>query len=468
MALFEEEGKPAPPPVQTVRPHIQPPKFDGITIDTSYVPASALLTWTSGSNWTINYYSQFLGRDNEPTPLALEREPAYQQYKLIRNMVLKVTTPISFVEDDVTRIMEVTGAGITYPFLVPNYGDMFVADIGDGRVGVFTVTRATRATILRDSVYNIEYKLVRELVPEISADLERKTIQTFNYSHDSLVAGCGPFVTEEEECISADLQALFREMVSRYLTDFFSFEHSTLLVPDQMKKTYDHFTTRAVLMILDSALDNRIRRIREMNISAEPVMRHPTLWDAVVRQDRSRLSGASQRAHLVTTSHFKGRMTLQALGYTGIDRVVFPIDVPTDVDSQYDKENIASQRPAGLPFREGRPRRPLGGPYVPQADRDNPWFRATPMASGIPPWQLPPDIHPVVIDDYYVLSAAFYTENEPQQSKLELLLWQLLNGESVNKEQLRGCLKHALAWDNLERYYYYPLAFVLLKHAGAR
>lgn len=466
MSLFEEDDAPVPVIPQQVKPKIQPKKYEGITIDTSYAPSSALLTWIEGSNWTVDYFSQVLGASSEPTPLALDREPAYQQYKRIKGMHLKVTTPISFSQDQTVLTMEVRGSGITYPFVVPSYGDMFIADIGDGRAGVFTITQATRATILKDSVYNVEYVMVSELSQDILADLERKTILTYHYSQASLLTGCGPFVTEPEQARLDRFQALYQELIERYLTDFFSQEHSTLLVPDQLRKTYDHFVTCAVLRLLDSRSDRRIRRIREMNVGIENVMGQPTLWDAVMRVDAKRIYGASERAHLVSTQYFKGRTTLQSLGYTGISRVVFPKDAPTDVDSQYDYEHV--NRPTGVPFMEGRPRRPLPGGHVDQATRNPMWFQSTALVEGISPWRLPPDIHPVVKDDYYVLTEAFYRKDAQGQSKLEMLVWQALHREALNLEQLEGCLEHVYDWDNLERFYYYPLIFMLLKTTGVR
>lgn len=466
MALFEEETEgtlPEPPP--TVKPKIQHEKFSGITVDTSYTPSSALLTWVEGSNWTVDYFSQVLGADNEPTPQDLHREPIYQQYRRLKGLHLKVTTPLSFSQDPTLKTMEVRGSGITYPFLVPNKGDMFVADIGDGRVGVFTVTEATRATILRDSVYNVEYALVNELDNERNADLDRKTIETYHYSQASLISGCGPFVTEQENTRSERYQEMYLELIKRFLTDFFSMEHSTLLVPDQLRKTYDHFVTKTVLQTVDTSIDIRLRRVREMNVTAEPVMNQPTLWEALLRMDDSRMYGATQKANVVTTSYFKGRPTLQALGYTGIERLVFPIEVATDVDTQY-ANNYADR--AGLPFREGRPKRPLPGEPKTQADRNLRYFQRTPMMEGVDPWQLPPDIHPVVKDEFYVFTEAFYNDERDTQSKLELLAGQAMRREALNLNALDALLVRILDWDNLERFYYYPVVWCLLKRAGAR
>jgi len=461
MALFND--KPAEEEVTptAVKPRIDPKSFDGITVDTEYTPSSALLTWVEGSNWTVDYFSQVLGSDSEPTPQDINRDPIYQQYKRIKGMDLKVTSPLTFTQDPQLRHMEVRGSGITYPFLVPNKGDMFVADVGDGRVGVFTVTEAVRSTILRDSVYTVEYIMVAELDQARLKDLERKTIETYHYSQDSLIRGCGPFVTEQEKTRSSRYLELRQELISRYLTDFLSQEHSTLLVPDQLRKTYDHFVTKAVLALVGTQDDMRVRRIRELNVTAEPVMSQPTFWDALLRLDDSRLYGVSQKATCLSTNYFKGRPTLQAIGYTGIPRLVYPMDAPTDVDSQYDSEDVSV--PEGIPFREGRPRRPLSGTPKSQSERNLLFFQTTPMSYGLEPWKIPADIHPVVKDAYYGLSGAFYNDVKDYQSKLEQLIWQALRNEALNLDQLDAVVERCRDWDNLERFYYHPILFALLQ-----
>jgi hypothetical protein len=466
MAIFEEVDELEPTlPSDPIKVKIEPPEFDGVTIDTQYTPSSSLLTWVAGSNWQADYYSQVLGSDSEPMPQALDKPAIYQQYRLIKNLALKVTQPLSFTQDPTTLTMTVSGSGITYPFVVPNLGDMFIANIGDGRRGIFTITRAQRATILRDSVYNVDWIMVSEVTTARMQDLEEKTIETLHYSPSSLISGCGPFITTTEVVRTESYADYHGELIKRYLTDFFSHEHSTLLVPDQLMKTYDHFVTRAFLMMVDSSEDNRVRRVRELNVMAAPVMKQPTLWDALLRQDPARLYGSTQKADLVSTREFRGQATLQAIGYTGISRLVYPIDAPTDVDSQYDAS--PGYRPAGIALREGRPRRPVDGPYLTQAERDAPYFKAIPadIADNFQPWEIPPTIHPVVKDDYYVFSEAFYLEQLAGQSKLEMLTWQVIRGEPLNYEQFDALLATVYEWDNLERYYYHPVVIALLKLA---
>lgn len=463
MSLFEDnENTPETPPSKPVQVKIEAPEYDGITIDTQYVPSSAILLWGEGSLWTVDYYSQVLGKSNEPTAQDLDRDPIYQQYRLIKSMPLKVDGSLQFSQDDTVRYFEVTGNGYTYPFLTPNKGDMFIANIGDGRLGVFTITSAKRATILRDSVYNVEWSMVSELTAQRIEDFQKKVIETFYFSNTSLASGCGPFITTQDVGRNEEYQDIIQELTRRYLTDFFSPQHSTFLVPDQQLMTYDHFATKAMLQLISSLDDQRVRRVKTLNVGAERVMDQPTLWDAITRRDVSRMYGSTQRAHIVSTNHLRGRPVLQAIGFSGIPRMVFPIDAPTDVDSHYKGEDRF--RPVGIAFTEGRPRRPLPGPFQTQQERNLPFFQIVPDdVQDIPAYKRPADIHPVVKDEYYVFSKAFYDKAQLGQSKLELLTNQYLNGESLNLEQLDVMLGRVYDWDNLERYYYYPVVIALLK-----
>lgn len=462
MALFDEVPEPTvtPPPVTVDKPRIEPEVFRGIAVDTQYVPSSSLLTWVEGSNWTVEYFSQALDLHSEPKPLSVNTGAIYQQYRRIRNMELKVTTPISFQPDDVTRTMEVRGSGITYPFLVPNKGDMFIGDVGDGRLGLFTITMATRATILKDSLYTIDFIMQTELNKDLLTNLEEKTIEEYHFSRDSLRRGCGPFITRPEFNRHERYSRLRQELIDRYLVDFYSRQHSTLLVPDQLRTTYDHFLVKAVLEMIGSQENPTVRRIREMNVTAEPVMEQPSIWDAVIRRSPYHLNGSTQRIHTLLTTYFRGRPTLQAIGVTGITRLVFPMDAPTDVDAYHNGR--AFRNTVGFALDEGRPRRHISGTPLTQATRNLIWFQPTELTDSTTAWQLPPDIHPVTRDDYYVLSQAFYDNDTTAMSKLELLTGNALNSRNINYDQLDALLEYIWEWDNLERFYYYPLVWVLL------
>lgn len=468
MPVFEEEPdeKVAPQP-EPIKLKIEPIKYEGITIDTKYTPSSAILAWAQGSNWTVDYYRQELGRDSEPASLALEREKVYQQYRLIKGMVLKVNDALTFDQATDTRIMTASGSGWTLPFLTPNQGDMFIANVGDGQLGLFTISEPPRRkTILRDSIYEVTWTMVGLLSDKHKENLDWKVIQTLYYSHSSMLSGCGPFVSLEEQTRSTTYSEYYQGIIKRYLTDFFSNEHSTLLVPDQWMKTYDHFIVKMFLTMIGGHEDIRVRRIRALNVMGAAIMKVPTVLDALLYKDPAILYGSTQRAHLVATRQLRGQPTLQAIGFTGIDRMVYPMEAPTDIDSQYDHRNFFL--PEGTPFHEGKLRRPVvNGPVVSQTERDPSYFKAIPDDIELEPsdfYKRPADIHPVVIDQHYIFSTLFYN-NAKGQSKLELLANQAIKGEELNYRQLDQLLGSVYDWDNLERFYYHPVVLVLLRLA---
>lgn len=467
MPLFEEEQEmPVSPVVNPVTVKAYPEPYRGIAIDTKFIPKSSMLAWINGSNWRVTYFSQLLDATQEPVALALDRKAPYQQYYRINGIDIKVNQPFDISQDERIRTFSVTGSGHTYPALVPNIGDMMIGDVGDGRLGLFTITSARRETYMRDSTYAVEWKMVSFLSEQQMANLELKTQITYYWDANKLANGCNPYVTEAEQAANGEFAKMRAEIIRRYIGDFFSTQFFTFLVPDQLNNTYDHFVVRLLLSILDQSKDWNLRRAKILNVMSEPVMRQPTMWDMLVNQNPTMGCGSTERAHLVMTMISRWKPELQAIGYSGIPRMVFPIEAPTNVDAQYKGYNRTM--PEGIPFQEGQPRRPLPGPYKSQADRNDEWFRRTPAEEQLDlkmAWSFPPDIKPVAIDDYYVFSEAFYYEDAKLQSKLEMLAWQMIRGEQVNKDQLLSVIKCCLSWDNLERFYYHPVLILLLGYA---
>jgi hypothetical protein len=472
MAIVQAPPKPGEPcyepgdtpPEGAVK--IEPEVFRGITIDCEYAPPTNLMSWTGGSNWIVDYWSQILKPDTEPTPLNLAREPHAQQYRWLHDIPIKVSGGLSDQVDSVINTWDRRGTGHVYGFMTPNNGDMFAAGIGNGRTGLFTVTAARRVTIQVGSTFEIEWKQVGELDELHYNNLKLKSMEEYWFSGASANAGCGPFLTAEQKKRGTVYQKLLGSLVDRYITDFFSVEHATFLVPDQVYKTYDHFVTKAFLQMVETGMDRRMWRIKVLNVMSEPVMKQPTIWDGVVRRDMDKLSDTTEHAHLVSTNISRWRPELQAIGYTGIGRFVYPTEAPTDVDSQYDGDNLIL--PWGIPYEPGEPRRPMH-PWKSQLERDEPWFKRIPPEDEKnyvgKEYLVPSDIHPVVQDTYYVLSEAFYRCNPRLQSKLEMLTTQMLKGEELNKKQFDALLENIRYWDNLERFYYHPIVISLLKYA---
>lgn len=449
-----------PPKAVKVEPIAVAPTVRNSIVDSRYSPVSSLLTNIEGSSWTVDYYSQVLDLDSESSDLQLNQQAVYQQYKLIQHLELKVQTELGYQQDDASRNVIVTGSATLYPGIKPNNGDIFIADIGDGRLGVFTITRTEKKAIFKDTCYQIDYTLRDYLTTEYKNDLAKKVVKSTVFVRDFIYHGQNPVLaTSDFDQITA-LNAGYSNLLYQYLADFFSVEYQTLIVPNQANVTYDPFMVQALLTILDNTASNTIMRIRAMNVDGNVRYRENNLWTCLTRLNNDIRELCFHKAGLTPATLFKENAQFDGIYYSGIRDVVYPIDSSTlsVVDTQYCVTDplIAGRLLPGI-ARSRELRRVL-------VTTELKGFHYAPVEAPIGIDALP-DIHPVNKGDYYVLSQAFYEDSPTGLSKLEHLALCALSGDTMDKAVLLHLVQTAKRWNNLERFYYIPILFILIKTA---
>jgi hypothetical protein len=74
----------------------------------------------------------------------------------------------------------------------------------------------------------------------------------------------------------------------------------------------------------------------------------------------------------------------------------------------------------------------------------------------------------VLMDDYYVLSEAFYHNLDGQQSQLELCVKDYLYDRAINHQTLLAFCDTWHGWSRLAMYYYTPIVLILIRAALRR
>lgn len=438
----------APPQPKDDVVEIAKPLYRGTVVDTEYIPKSALITNIDGSPWTVDYYSQVLDDDSALNGQQPELDPIYQQYTLIRGMEIKVTTPLSMTQDQATSALTMTGTAHTYPFLIPNAGDMFIADIGDGRTGVFRITNTERKSIFKESTFLIDYVLVDYLTQDRLGDFNSKVVRTLYYVRDFLQYGQNPLVDEQSYDVIKQLKSRYGEVLRTYFRMFTSNEFKTLLLPGQVATVYDHFLMKSVSQIFSTWDAHQVRQCRVLNCDGDDVMKSPTIWDALLEQDKSLMLLAARRIGLVQTYLFSRDAMLEGIHYSGIRYVVYPRDPQVSVDQSYGyiEKPFVDDQLVNVPA---------------QALRPGDETQESPL--GELPWPDVPNINLVTIDDHYIFSQAFYEQAETGQSKLELSVRDYLNNKALDNRVLLTLANECLTWGGLEKFYYIPILLILVK-----
>lgn len=449
-----------PPKAVPVKPTAIAATVRNAVVDSRYIPMSSLLTHIEGASWTVDYYSQILDLDDETSDLQLNQHAVYQQYKLIRHLELKVQTELGYQQDDQARTALVNGSATLYPGIKPNNGDIFLADVGDGRIGVFTITRTEKKAIFKDTCYQIDYTMRDYLTPEYRDALAKKVDIETVFVRDFIHHGQNPVLATSDFEQITSLNAGYTNLLHQYLADFFNVEYQTLCVPNQANVTYDPFMVKSILTVLDNSHSNTIMRIRSLNVDGNVRYRENNLWTCLTQLNGDIRELCFHKAGLSPSSIFTESAQFDGIYYSGIQDVVYPLDGSTlaVVDTRYCVEDplIPGRLLPGI-ARNRELRRVL-------VNKELKGFHYAPTDAPVGIESLP-DIHPVNKDDYYVLSQAFYEDSSVGLSKLEHLVLCALSGESMHKPTLLSLVNTSKRWNNLERFYYIPILFILIKTA---
>lgn len=438
MSLFDvEEPKKEH---KEVIPVIHEPAYRSSEMDLRYTSKERIVTHVSGYPWVVQYYSQVVGRDDPLTGRSTATSAVHQQYRLLRNFELKVSGALSISQDSATKELTGTGTANVYPCLVPNTGDQFIADIGNGRLGLFSVITTRTLSHFKKPVHEIEYQLLGYLTEGEQGDLDRKTVKTLHFRREYLDYNQNPLIEDEDHGWVHEFEIRYSQILKQYFHEFTTKEYMTFIVPEQAGTTYDPFLTRQLFTFFSSYTKREFSHIRMLNVEEETNMLAKSFWDLVNDRNVRLLDKIFTRVGLTSARSFSTNVYSHSIRYSGITNVVYPknyskqIDVELTSSTKVTTSEIISKERSAL------------------EDAGEEMGVLTPM------------IHPVTIDDYYVLSKAFYEQSEGQ-SILEQEVWRYVSGGGVNTPMILALIKDYESWGELETFYYTPLLLILIDSA---
>ena len=450
----------APLETPTKQPTIQNPSLpDPVYVDTRYVPIDALATYVEGARYTVTYYSQVLARDTELHGHDSLNSTVIAPHRKIINFEILVAEALTGASDEETATVRVTGTATIVPPLVPNVGDMFIANIGDGNLGLFQITNLSRKSMNRDSVFGIEYELNCRVntSPDRVKALEASVVKTEYYYRENLLIGKSPFILEEGAHSLRRLNALRGVIIQYYFDTFRSNEFATLIVPGQSSSTYDKFLIEYIMSIVTVMDATQLVDTKILCTDSMDVLSMPTIWTALKNQDPDGLPFANKIMFTLTTNLFSRIPQLESIRYSGISSMVFPL--VTDISN--------------LPMLGWVPE--LIDYFTPLDARVLDYGRMNEVSSQFGTTQtvlkntdltksnITNLIKPVLIDDYYVFSKSFY-DNEHDKSLLESLTLDYLHNKAIRGTDLLLVCEKFRYWGRLEQFYYIPVIITLIDY----
>lgn len=462
MAIIQEKpiiSNPAP----AFKPEIKSENRESIVVDNKHIPTSNLQSYVSGYNFTVNYYQQLLTKDSSLKSQDIGESHLFQQYRKINNLEIKVTSPNTSDQNDEDKVFVTRGTANVHNGVVPNEGDMFTAPIGDGRLGVYNITRSQRMTIMNDSVYQIEYSLgyFKEAEPEKFKQLEEKVNVSVYFVKEFLTYNRSPLLIESDYNTLIRLRKYAEELGRNMLLWFFSNEYKALLMPGQASAVFDPYL-QDFFKLLSSGLEisDKNQYYQSINIEDDNYLSYPQLFTALKERDPEIIKIANKVMGLASTKAFHIDPMMENIRYTGIDYIVYPISDRTSDDDKFNRMvkgayTTGVQKTFGL-FDKATPRDPVTGDYL------YPTINAVTYDNKTLAL-----INDIDFNSTYVFSRDFYdciindTEND-NLSLIEVLTLNYLRNINTSPAALEILVKDYKNWSKLNQFYFMPILIVLI------
>lgn len=408
-------------------------------VDTKYLPVDKLKAHVEGSDWkTKQYHHQVLGTADEPKPLDLDLPASHQNYRTIKGLILKVTDPLEYDQDPETMVSEYVGAATIFYNLTPIKNDMFVAKIGDGQYGVFTITEVDRFSITKQSAFSIKYRMVNYYDDVYAEALEEKTIERLVYTPELEDILTSPFLTEEAHARYMSLDEYRFSITQRISIRMYDNRVSGAPIPDQDVITGDPYHTRFCNMLgLPKEHNKPFTLYHCADLDYEQVF---SIWDYLYERNAGGHLEVIPKFISISTQQFITLPNAMSIAYSGYARVLYP---------HMDYFNKTKLVP--LDYKLDFPERTAYSKTLPERLTDD-FTKTLPM------------YHLIDIDDYYVLSKAFYETILADRSILEHLIVLMLENKSVSPEIVLALCDAWTKLDNIEQYYYGPMLILLIHY----
>ena len=418
-----------------VLPKYEEPAYIPVFAESSTDQIKRLAAYVEGYTWIIKeYYSRVLTRDTALSGQQVTQSGTLMQYNRIDNLKIKVSTPLEPTQDNETKVMSYQGAGTVFGGLIPNEGDMFIAEIAPGELAVFHVSSSIKKSVQKVSVYEIAY-MVDHTEQHYIDDLRSKAIAEYVYVEKP--TGEVSFITTSQYAAFESLKRVYRVRVREYFEHVYSPIFNTFLVLGQTETTLDPFLTRFYRRAFEINDSPRLSTYTSYEFNS-PLLKESSIYDRIV--ERSTVAPSVIGMGLLECSAINPDYTPMigpAIETSGINYVIYPLTIKTRGITT--RENIAYVVNGAITL-DGSSEQGVGVPYN---------YNSAALSSAV--------IGPIDITKGYVLSKAYYDGDTANYTEMDQVVASYLSGQALDIAGIYDLLNKSREWPDLCYQYYVPI-----------
>jgi len=444
----------ATPPIETTIPEtIQEPIN---SVFTALVPESritSLLKYVEGYPWTINYYGQIINKNNTLENFDPSTPNLTQPYYEVKNLILQVSSPLSSSYDQTTGITTITGAALTPYKLIPNVGDIFIANIDSGEDAIFLITSVSRKTYRKDTIYEISYSLYSYVSSnqDFVTSLKQRINDTYYFNKDTNFFNRDILIKPSVKEAKDRLNNYITETKNYYFSTFSQREAGSIIIPGVDSTIYDPLLLEFITKIIDYKDLVDIPFFRH-NITNNRYINQPSIFNLLLTRNISLVNTINKKQIFIPSANIQNRARFGSIFHTGANYVLFPLNPNTNTDVTDINHNLDSSD------------------YLSTIKTSKNYFLLEDEVIAINNENIFPKkiLHELFLNDTYIVTDNFYNyinDNTlfTEVSFIELLIYKHINKEAIAKEDLVLAIEKYMNFSLLHQLYLLPVLWLLIK-----
>lgn len=420
-------------------------------VETQFTPRSALLTHLGGARWIVDYYSQVIGTNEELKAFDPNQQTIYQSYRRINRCEILLQGGLNTSVSGPTNEAKISGTAILYPGLIPNQYDVIIGDIGDGRLGQFTITEPPqRKSYFNDAAYEVNFEMSRYYDLSLEKALDQRVIKNLFFQRDYLTYGQNPYLIEEDFHHHKNLERYIVSLEDRWVKEFYNGAKKVFLVPGQADLTYDPYIVDAVMALFTQNNNSLYRQVNVLNVDDWGLNEVDSLWTLLLTRDEFKIDSVFRQFTLISSNRFSMVAQLNSIRFSGVRSVV----VPKNHDMGYGNSEYGN---GGLAVG-------FCGDCCSSCssnDSFDPNDTIPTVDDGTEGTKLPK----VNGDGYYILSKAFYEKDFAHMTKFEKLLWNGILRNKVDPSEVYVYFAAYPKWSKIDRFYLGIVLVILMRYS---
>lgn len=155
----------------------------------------------------------------------------------IRNFELRVSSEFSFEYTEETNVSKVTGEGLTFAGFIPHVHDVFLYELRNGKIGIFTISGIQRLALGQDTYHKVTFVLQEFLTSQMRDRLQKQSTVWY-FDKTKFLVGNHAMLSTEGFIQQKDLRHLRSEIIQNYIDRFYKRNYSSFIRPDEVYDPY--------------------------------------------------------------------------------------------------------------------------------------------------------------------------------------------------------------------------------------